>query len=86
MKKFIALLLAMMMVFALCACGADEPAAEGDRQMRDGECVNDKMVAYVFHKYCEVNKLSDIRPIPLQFILKKRQFVYLINKYVYRIF
>lgn len=28
MKKFIALLLAMMMVFALCACGADNDAAE----------------------------------------------------------
>ena len=30
MKKFIALLLAMMMVFALCACGASEDSAKED--------------------------------------------------------
>ena len=32
MKKYLALLLALMMVFALCACGGDEPAPSAEPQ------------------------------------------------------
>lgn len=42
MKKFVALLLAVMMVFTLCACGgSDEPAGTGLTDMNGNEVTQD---------------------------------------------
>ena len=36
MKKFLALVLAMLMVFSLCACGNDSGSSSGDKVVKIG--------------------------------------------------
>lgn len=66
MKKFLALLLALMMVLALTACGGEEPAADDDTAEppvsaqgvdNEGAEINDEQLAALTEAYNEVAPL-----------------------------
>lgn len=64
MKKLLALLLASMMLFALCACGAkDEPQTLESDETMEGALVGESDLAYVQDKGVLVVGITDFAPM-----------------------